>query len=585
MTHAHAPLAARFPLARKLALACAALAALPLIGTGMWVLEVTRRTVLELTQHLQGAVSDELSRGIAEELLDAEDALDDVGRILTDTSLSAEVTERLALSRVAADSAIDHVSVYGRDGALLTVLAESESETGTRPPEVLDASLRRIAEERDAASGGVRRTDSGPGLLLVVPLRGAEAEDVTGYVAAVVLMDELDRQIVDLRERHFPSFEGALLVTDDTGAVLAASDARMREGTTRPALFDVVDPHTEASWSGRFSDPLGREYLAEMRHLPGRPIRVVVQVPTEIAFESLRTMQWSVAIGVLLAIVLAVLAGMVVARTLTRPMAKLVELAGDLGARRWDRPITIESNDELAILGSAMGRAATDLAASEAQIQKEMAIRSDLGRYVPQEIVERVVKREQDMGLGGVRRDITVLFADVVGFTPLTTRLSPEDTVTILNELFTILTEIVFRHGGTVDKFIGDSVMAIFGAPADQPDHAERALRTAEDMLRFLETGNATWQERYGVTIQLAIGVNTGEAVVGNIGSLSRIEYTAIGDTVNVAARLEAIARPQQILITAATKDAAGGGFEYFDGGEQELPGRKGLVHLWEVAL
>lgn len=575
----------RFPLAQKLALSFALLSVIPLLATGLYVVDVNRRVVRELQQHLQGAVSDELARGIGEQLIDAEDALDDIGRILVDPTLSPELTERLALSRLAADSALDHVSVYRADGTLLVVLAESESEAASesRPPETLELSLREIAERRDAASGGVRRTPQGPGLLVVVPLRGADAEDVTGYAASVVRMAQLDDEIVELRERHFPTVLGALLVTDDTGAVLSASDPAAL--AARPAIFSTVDPRAEAAWSGRFVDASGEEQLAEVRYLPGRPLRVVVQVPVAIAFASLIAMQWAVGLAVLLAMLFSVVVGILLARGLTRPIGRLVEMAKDLGARRWEKKTVIASSDELSILGAAMGGAASELLLSEAAMKKEIAIRADLGRYIPQEIVERVVRREQDMALGGARREISVLFADVVGFTPLTTRLSPEDTVTILNELFTILTEIVFRHGGTVDKFIGDSVMAIFGAPSDQPDHAERALRTAEDMLRFLETGNATWQERFGVTIQLAIGVNTGEAVVGNIGSETRIEYTAIGDTVNVAARLEAIARPQQILITQATKDAAGDGFEYFDGGAQQLPGRAGAVHLWEVAL
>jgi class 3 adenylate cyclase len=577
--------AVTFPLARKLTLSLGLLAVTPLIATGLYVVDVNRRAVRELNQHLQGAVSDELARAIDEELIDAEDALDDLGRVLTDATLDPLLTERLVLNRIAADSAIDHVSVYRADGSLLAALAESgvSDDVASRPPESLDARLMEQAEARDAAAGGVRTTERGPGLLIVVPLRGESAEAITGYVASVVVLHTLPERISDLRERHFPSVPDALLVTDDHGVVLAASDPSML--ASHPAVFDATDPMAEAAWSGRFTDAAGRERLGEVRHLPGRPLRVVVQVPVEIAFASLVAMQWAVALAVLVAAVLAVLLGVVVARSLTRPIAALVALAGDLGARRWDRKVAIESNDELALLGAAMTGAAGDLAASEARIEKEIAIRTDLGRYVPKEVVERVVSREQDMGLGGVRREITVVFADVVGFTPLTTRLAPEQTVALLNELFTILTEIVFRHGGTVDKFIGDSVMAIFGAPSAYDDHAERALRTAEDMLRFLETGNAAWEERYGVRIQLAIGVNTGSAVVGNIGSESRIEYTAIGDTVNIAARLEAIARPQQILITQATKDAAGAAFDYFDGGEHELPGREGLVHLWEVGV
>ena len=199
--------------------------------------------------------------------------------------------------------------------------------------------------------------------------------------------------------------------------------------------------------------------------------------------------------------------------------------------------------------------------------------------------VDKVVKREQDMGLGGQRRQITVLFADVVAFTPLTRELEPEVTVQILNELFTILTEIVFRHDGTVDKFIGDCVMAMWGAPRDEPDHAAKALEAAEEIVSWLEIGNANWKKKYGVTIQIAVGINSGEAVVGNIGSKTRMEYTAIGDAVNVAARLEAIARPQQILITQETMRAAGEGFSFTEIGERTLAGRETPTRLYELNL
>jgi adenylate cyclase len=575
----------RFPLAQKLALAFGLLSVIPLLATGLYVVDINRRVVRELQQHLQGAVSDELARGMGEQLIDAEDALDDIGRILVDPSLSPEVTERLALSRLAADSALDHVSVYRPDGTLLVVLAESEGEATVRPPETLDLSLREIAERRDAASGGVRRTPEGPGLLVVVPVRGAEAEDVTGYVASVVRMGQLDEEIVELRERHFPTVLGALLVTDDTGAVLSASNPADAASDVRPAVFDTVDPHAEAAWSGRFTDASGEDQLAEVRYLPGRPLRVVVQVPVSIAFASLIDMQWAVGIAVLVAMLFSVVVGMLVARGLTRPIARLVELAKDLGARRWDRKTVIESSDELSILGAAMGGAASDLLLSEEAMKKEIAIRGDLGRYLPAEIVDRVVKREQDMHLGGSRREISVLFADVVAFTPMTDQLGAEQVVGLLNELFTVLTEVVFRHGGTIDKFIGDCVMAVWGAATPADDHADRALAAAEDMLRFVEVGNEGWFTKYGVRIELAIGVNSGPAIVGNVGSESRMEYTAIGDTVNVAARLEAIARPQQILATQATKNLSDGGYDFVDLGERVMTGRALPVHVYEVRL
>jgi adenylate cyclase len=147
------------------------------------------------------------------------------------------------------------------------------------------------------------------------------------------------------------------------------------------------------------------------------------------------------------------------------------------------------------------------------------------------------------------------------------------------------MTEIVFRHQGTVDKFMGDCMMAFWGPPQSVTGHATRALEAAEEILSWLEIGNAGWQQRFGVSLELAIGVNTGEAILGNVGSESRMEYTVIGDAVNIAARLEAIARPQQILVTEATVNAADDIFDVVDVGQKQLAGHEQPVLIYEVRL
>jgi class 3 adenylate cyclase len=290
-----------------------------------------------------------------------------------------------------------------------------------------------------------------------------------------------------------------------------------------------------------------------------------------------------VASSIAVALVLAFAASVLLGRRLAAPIATLVAFTQDLAARRFDRRPDVATGDELDVLARALGDAAGALDRSEKREREDAAIRADLGRYLPAEIVEAIVRREQSMELGGRRLPITVLFADVVAFTPLSERLPPEQVVALLNELFTLLTEAVFRHGGTVDKLIGDCVMAIWGAPTPHADHARRAVLAAQDMVRFCESANADWKQRFGVEVRLAIGINTGEAVVGNIGSRERMDYTAIGDVVNVAARLETIARPQQILVSRATADAITGGFDVTPLGPREVPGRKEPVELFEV--
>jgi class 3 adenylate cyclase len=193
-----------------------------------------------------------------------------------------------------------------------------------------------------------------------------------------------------------------------------------------------------------------------------------------------------------------------------------------------------------------------------------------------------------ELELGGTRKLVTVVFADVVAFTGFAERASPERAVAFLNELFTILSEIVFRHQGMVDKFIGDCIMAVFQcgdspSGADARDDVARALAAAEDMHVFVESNLPRWRQAYDFRVELGIGVATGEVLVGNLGSASRMEYTVIGDAVNVAARLEALARPRQTLTTRDVVDASPRGAGFASLGEHALRGRAAAVEVFEV--
>jgi adenylate cyclase len=181
------------------------------------------------------------------------------------------------------------------------------------------------------------------------------------------------------------------------------------------------------------------------------------------------------------------------------------------------------------------------------------------GRFVSADVRDMIV----DMALedpeliqpGGRQMDISVLFADIRGFTTLSENLPPPEVVEILNQYLESMGEQIFAHGGTLDKYMGDGMMVLFGAPLEQPDHAERAVRAALAMQQAAaqvshERGEVEWDMVYG------IGITTGPAVVGHIGSKRRLDYTAIGDTVNLAARLEGKAPPGAIYISQATYDA-----------------------------
>lgn len=188
-----------------------------------------------------------------------------------------------------------------------------------------------------------------------------------------------------------------------------------------------------------------------------------------------------------------------------------------------------------------------------AEIIRKKQILQSFEKYLAPQVIKQLSKDEEyDFTLGVEKREVCVLFVDIRGFTTMSEKLAPEEVSQILNEFLSEVTKCVFRHSGMLDKFIGDAAMAVFNAPTDLPDYLFKAVCAAVDIRNCGETLGKRLQERYGNSVNFGIGLNCGEAVVGNIGCEIRMDYTAIGDTVNTAARLEAKAAGGEILISEA---------------------------------
>ncbi len=206
------------------------------------------------------------------------------------------------------------------------------------------------------------------------------------------------------------------------------------------------------------------------------------------------------------------------------------------------------------------------------------------GRFVPKTVVDEMLASGEEIKVGGQRRDISVIFVDIRGFTPMSERLQPEEVIEVLNEYLDICTKAVFQWNGTLDKFIGDGVMALFGAPIHLPNHPELAIRAALEMKKSSDILEQKCIERFGIGVKFGVGINCGPAVVGNIGSeMLRLDYTAIGDTVNLSARLEANAKPGQILISEEMYNRVGHLFQLEDIGEIKVKGKEKPVRVFSV--
>jgi adenylate cyclase len=244
--------------------------------------------------------------------------------------------------------------------------------------------------------------------------------------------------------------------------------------------------------------------------------------------------------------------------TICAPLVAESGVHGALYADRLDPFAAFKPDDlELITAVAAQTAIAVENARAHERLAREEVARANYGRFLPEYVVKQILENPNSFKLGGVNQTITVLFADIRGFTRLSEHAAPEKVVQLLNKYFSAMTDIIFAHGGTLDKYLGDGLMALFGAPTATPQDATNALNAAVAMQRRVIGINQELRAEGFTEIGVGIGLHTGEATVGYIGSERRSEYTAIGDTVNTASRLESNSKGGQILLSDAAARAA----------------------------
>jgi class 3 adenylate cyclase len=279
----------------------------------------------------------------------------------------------------------------------------------------------------------------------------------------------------------------------------------------------------------------------------GRAIAVVnVDYPVEIYLDRLHdlrdTLVYASAIGAIGTLIL----GLLFARRLTRPIRALTTGVSRVAGGDLSESLPVRSRDELGRLTRAFNQMLEGL-------RQRDFIRSAFGRYVSPEVARELLESPEGLRFGGEKRVVTVLMSDLRGYTQFAERGDPANVMNVLNEYLARMTDIIVQHGGTINEFIGDAVFAVFGAPLAHPDHAERAAGCALAMQRAMAEINRQHGASGLPRFEMGIGINTGEAVVGNIGSEQRAKYAVVGSAVNVAARVEGATVGGQVFVTAAT--------------------------------
>ena len=265
-------------------------------------------------------------------------------------------------------------------------------------------------------------------------------------------------------------------------------------------------------------------------------------------FENIHDAKISILVLTAFITLLGIMLSLALSMYFSRPIRKLGESIKALAMDDFDHRVAVNRNDELGDLGSAFNRMAEDLALKD-------KIKDSFGQYVTPEIVDMILENPDNQWMKGLKVEATVLFVDIRGFTGLAEEKEPEIVIEMLNDHFTRITDIVIRHGGHLNKFVGDEAMIVFGTPAPNLQHAEAAVRAALDIQE--EIARIDRKKKMGdVSFEVGIGINSGEIVAGNLGSPKRMEYTVIGDNVNVASRLTSLAKSGEILISKQTYES-----------------------------
>ena len=279
-----------------------------------------------------------------------------------------------------------------------------------------------------------------------------------------------------------------------------------------------------------------------------------------------------------IALLIALFASWKGAESLSRPLGNLASIVRRIGKGDLDAHITTEGDDEVAEVGSAVNEMTRGL-------REGVFVKKTFKRFLAASVVDRILEDPSALELGGEERDLTVFFSDMSGFTELSEKMDPKSLVGIINEYLGAMTDSIFLQEGTLDKYEGDAVMAFWGAPEAQDDHARRACWAALDNRSRLKELCLEWEKEGRPTFDIRIGVNTGTMIVGNVGSKDRMEYTVLGDAVNIGSRLEQANKVfgTHILISERTRKDAGKAVEAREIDRMALKGRKESVVAFEL--
>ena len=342
-------------------------------------------------------------------------------------------------------------------------------------------------------------------------------------------------------------------VSDKEGRIIAHNDVtQVDSGYSSPSVFEelysdkekrIISFSSEGRLTYDISTPVGDVEQLGFVH---------IGVDGSIIEDVVESMRKSIQMIMLAGLLIGAVGAFIVASMQVRPILMLVSGVRAIGEGKLEQRIEIKRKDEIGDLTDAFNDMAKGL-------QEREFIRQTFQKFVHKDVVNELLSNPDMIKVGGERKKATVIFTDIRGFTPLSESMNPEELIGLLNSYFGQLLPIIDENGGVLDKFIGDSMMIVFGTPLEKDDDSLRAVKTGLEMQQKLKELN-TQRERDGMApVIMGIGINTGYVVAGNVGSEDRMEYTVLGDAVNIAARIEGQSRSGEVMISEETYEETKG--------------------------
>ncbi|MCL1834298.1 MAG: HAMP domain-containing protein [Leptospirales bacterium] len=397
------------------------------------------------------------------------------------------------------------------------------------------AIIERINAERDSIDKAFKGDSIifNPSAYLKEPLIGLAAafDDAASILLVIFSMDKISEII------GTPGVIKSFIV-NDSGDVIGHFDSSIARSDLNLSSLQIVKMMmSSSSKNGQtfYTDEKGDRYLAAFRHLEFAGAAVVSTVPANVAFASVYKILRVILYITLISLAAAVILILLFSRTLTRPIRRLVTAANTIQSGDFSVVVPETSRDEIGRLSASFTNMAHGLAERE-------KMKDAFSKFVNKEVAELALKG--DLKLGGERKDVAIFFSDIRSFTAMSEKLQPEEVVDFLNEYMTLMVKCVNDTNGSVDKFIGDAIMAVWGAPISYGNDTENAVNSAllmRDVLIKFNKGRGSVKKPI---INIGCGINTGPVLVGQIGSEDRMEYTVIGDAVNLASRIESLNKP-----------------------------------------